>query len=61
MSSQHKYNPAETDQPAIIKKTIEPDFDPDQVAYDLVRYVYSCFGLNESSIPLFDENHNFTP
>lgn len=57
----HKYSSIEPDQPAFIKKTVEPDFIPDQLAYELIRYIYSCFGFDESLIPLFDENHNFTP
>ena len=42
-------------------KTVNPCFDADQVAYDLVKRVYASFGLSEELIPLFDENHNFTP
>ena len=42
-------------------QTIEPDFVPDQVAYNLVKELYASFGLSEESIPLFDENHKFVP
>ena len=43
------------------KWTIEPEFVPDQAAYDLVKEIYASFGLSEDLIPLFDENHNFVP
>ena len=42
-------------------QTIEPDFVPDQVAYNLVKELYASFGLSEESVPLFDENHKFVP
>ena len=45
--------------PIISKRSVESDFDPDQVAYDLVKDVYDCFGLDERWIPAFDENGNF--
>ena len=41
--------------------TIEQEFVPDQVAYNLVKEIYASFGLSEDLIPLFDENHNFVP
>ena len=44
-----------------LQRTIEPEFIPDQVAYDLVKEVYASFELTEDLIPLFDENHNFIP
>ena len=44
-----------------VQQTIEPEFVPDQVAYDLVKEVYASFRLIEDSIPFFDENHNFVP
>ena len=44
-----------------MQRTIEPEFVPDQVAYDLVKEIYASFGLSEDLIPLFDENHNFVP
>ena len=44
-----------------MQQTIEPEFVPDQAAYDLVKEVYASFGLTEDLIPLFDENHNFVP
>ena len=43
------------------KWTIDPGFAPDHVAYDLVKEIYTHFGLSENLIPLFDENHNFVP
>ena len=43
------------------KWTIEPEFVPDQAAYDLVKEIYASFGLSEDLIPLFDANHNFVP
>jgi len=60
-NNQYKYHPLEPDQTAVAKRVVEPDFNPDQVAYDLIKNIYSNFGIDESSIPLFDENHNFTP
>ena len=42
-------------------QTIEPDFVPDQIAYDLVKEVYASFGLGKESIPLFDADRNFVP
>ena len=47
--------------PIVSKQTVDPDFVPDMVAYNLVRHVYASFGLGEDLIPLFDANHNFTP
>ncbi len=43
------------------QQNIEPEFIPDQVAYDLVKEIYTSFGLSKDLIPLFDENHNFVP
>ena len=48
-------------EPIVSKQTVDPDFVPDMVAYNLVRHVYASFGLGEDLIPLFDANHNFTP
>ena len=50
------YTPSD---PIISKRTVESDFAPDQVAYDLVKEVYDYFGLDERWIPAFDENGNF--
>ena len=47
--------------PIVSHQTVNPCFDADQVAYDLVKPVYASFGLSEDLIPLFDANHNFTP
>ncbi len=44
----------------VSKQTVEPDFNPDRVAYELVKDVYDLFGLDEQWIPFFDENGNFT-
>ena len=44
-----------------LQQTIESEFVPDQVAYNLIKGVYASFGLSEESIPLFDANHNFVP
>lgn len=49
----------EQPQPIISKRTVNPDFVPDHVAYDLVKDVYDSFGLNYGDIPDFDENGNF--
>ena len=46
--------------PIVSKQTVEPDFNPDRVAYELVKDVYYYFGLGEQWVPFFDENHNFT-
>ena len=43
------------------QQTIEPEFVPDWVAYDLVKEIYAYFGLSEDLIPLFDANHHFVP
>ena len=46
--------------PIISKKTVNPNFMPDQVAYDFVTDVYTHFGLSTASIPpLFDEKYKF--
>lgn len=56
--SQHVY----TEPHAIgLRRSIEPEFVPDRVAYDLVKELYASFGLSEELIPLFDVNHNFVP
>ena len=52
------YNSSE---PIVSKQTVNQDFVPDRIAFDLVKPVYASFELNEDTIPLFDENHNFTP
>ena len=44
----------------VSKQTVESDFNPDRVAYELVKDVYKDFGLDEQSIFFFDENGNFT-
>ena len=49
----------EQPQPIVSKQTVNPDFVPDHVAYDLVKEVYDSFGLNYGDIPDFDENGNF--
>lgn len=49
----------EQPQPIISKRTVNPDFVPDHVAYDLVKEVYAYFGLNYGDIPDFDEHGNF--
>ena len=46
--------------PLISKKTVNPDFTPDQVAYDLATDVYTFFGLSTELMPdLFDEERKF--
>ena len=46
--------------PIISKKTVNPNFMPDRVAYDFVTDVYAHFGLSTALIPpLFDETHKF--
>ena len=45
--------------PIISKRTVNPDFEPDHEAYDLVKDVYDSFGLEAQWIPAFDENGNF--
>lgn len=56
--SRHEYDQVE---PIFSKQTVNSDFIPDEVAYNLVKEVYAAFGLSEDSIPLFDANHKFTP
>ena len=46
-------------QPIISTKTVESDFVPDHVAYDLVKELYESFGLDAEWIPDFDEDGNF--
>lgn len=46
--------------PIVSKQTVDSNFVPDHVAYDLVKDVYDHFGLDERSIFFFDENGNFT-
>ena len=45
--------------PIISERTVEPDFIPDHVAYELVKEVYEYFGLETQRIPAFDESGNF--
>lgn len=40
---------------------VEPGFDPDPLAFDLVKDVYSAFGLPSRCIPFFDSRHRFDP
>ena len=47
--------------PIVSHQTVNPCFDADRVAYELVKPVYASFGLSEDLIPLFDENHHFSP
>jgi hypothetical protein len=35
-------------------RSISKDFEPDRVAYDLVKFVYASFGLEASSVPFFN-------
>ena len=46
--------------PIISERTVDPDFIPNHVAYELVKGVYDCFGLGEKWIPAFDAKGNFT-
>ena len=46
--------------PIVSKRTVNPDFVPDHVAYELVKEVYDCFKLDDQCIPAFDEDGNFT-
>ena len=48
-------------EPIVSHQTVNPCFDADRVAYELVKPVYASFGLSDDLIPLFDENHHFTP
>ena len=45
--------------PIVSKRTVESNFVPDHVAYELVKEVYEHFGLEAQWIPAFDENGNF--
>jgi hypothetical protein len=36
-------------------------FIPDETAYRLIRHFYLSFGHEERVVPLFDDNHQFTP
>ena len=45
--------------PIVSKQTVEPDFNPEHIAYDLVKEVYDYFRLGAEWIPAFDENGNF--
>ena len=45
--------------PIVSKQTVDSNFVPDHVAYELVKEVYDCFGLDERWIPAFDEEGNF--
>ena len=45
--------------PIVSKRTVESNFVPDHVAYELVKEVYEYFGLEPQWIPAFDENGNF--
>ena len=45
--------------PIISERTVDPDFIPDHIAYELVKEVYEYFGLETQQIPAFDENGNF--
>ena len=58
---EHERNVYASTAPIVSKQTVNPNFVPDSVAYNLVRKVYTSFGLGEDLIPLFDANHNFTP
>ena len=58
---EHEQNVYRSFDPIVSQLTVNPCFEADQVAYDLVKPVYASFGLSEDLIPLFDANHNFTP
>ena len=45
--------------PIISKRTVVQDFNPEHIAYDMVRDVYDCFGLEEQWIPAFDRGGSF--
>ena len=46
--------------PIISEQTVDLNFIPDHVAYDLVKDVYDHFELGKQWIPFFDANYNFT-
>ena len=45
--------------PILSRLTIDSNFVPDRVAYELVKEVYEYFGLETQWIPAFDKNGNF--
>ena len=45
--------------PIISKRSVDSNFVPDHVAYDLVKDVYEHFDLDEQWIHFFDESGNF--
>ena len=50
----------EAHHPIVSKQTVNPDFTPDQIAWDFVTDVYAHFGLSTALMPaLFDEGHKF--
>ena len=50
----------QSSRPIVSERTIESEFVPDHVAYDLVKELYKIFGLDAEWIPDFDEEGNFT-
>ena len=49
----------QSSEPIISERTVESNFVPDYVAYDLVKGLYESFGLDAEWIPDFDEEGNF--
>ena len=50
----------ESPHPIVSKQIVNPDFTPDQIAYDFVADVYTHFGLSTALMPaLFDKEHKF--
>ena len=41
-------------------KVYHPNFNTDQIAYGLLKNVYTAFGLRGSDIPFFDKNGDFS-
>ena len=56
LDEEDEYN---SSSPLVSEQTVDPNFIPDHVAYELVKEVYDYFGLDERWIPDFDENGNF--
>ena len=49
----------QSSEPIISERTVESNYVPDHVAYDLVKELYESFGLDAEWIPDFDEDGNF--
>ena len=59
MSADSYSKPFEGKHLHVPRKTIKNDFDPEQTAFKLIKFVYAAFGFSASAIPFFTKEGRF--